>query len=386
MAEPVLHITVGAAPESGFTTANDFGVTLAHDMRLVKAALLYADQVTLCSVAGSLVQAVLSAKDLTADEFVDLVMAWAPFLTDDPDNARAALASLRYAAKRPPQTDEQIVDKLFHEGLLHKPLREWRRKMTELHAASGVEELQRAIATGLVELRPLDGDAEAMTLQYFEFVKEAVTDGQTYPLFDEPTGGLVRASIRDGVLSVSGVRTARGRHIGLAANLLERLPLFDEASVDEVVDIRRELDRPLQRFRGAVIGFSRKINGAAWDEDFPQEAEQTFLEDVQPAVLEIEDLVKAGRFRTILARQAGDKAIKVVTVSSLGMLLTKLATLPDLVLQSLGSVAAGALGATGTGAALLYDSVREWQQKKADAEEKQLYFYYRAGERLSDAR
>lgn len=51
----------------------------------------------------------------------------------------------------------------------------------------------------------------------------------------------------------------RGRHGGLAGDLLGRLPLFEAATIIEVLDVRRALEGNLRGVRSAVSGFSREI-------------------------------------------------------------------------------------------------------------------------------
>ncbi len=73
---------------------------------------------------------------------------------------------------------------------------------------------------------------------------------------------------------------------------MRRLPLFDAASVGEILDISREFDRPLVRFRGAVMEFSEGMRASGWDPDFAGDAEAILVREVAPAVQEIEDTVR----------------------------------------------------------------------------------------------
>ena len=90
--------------------------------------------------------------------------------------------------------------------------------------------------------------------------------------------------------------------------MLQRLPLFDDATVHEVIDIRRELERPLVRFRSAVMTYAESIKSASWDEDFSVEAELVFRQHIEPAVLEIEDSVRSSSSLLSMAtRKVADK-------------------------------------------------------------------------------
>ena len=81
-------------------------------------------------------------------------------------------------------------------------------------------------------------------------------------------------------LPARGRVSPRGRLLGL----LRRLPLFEDAPVDEILSIRRELDGSLIRFRDAVARFSDGMRAAGWDPEFVDDAEDVFVREVEPAV------------------------------------------------------------------------------------------------------
>jgi hypothetical protein len=83
--------------------------------------------------------------------------------------------------------------------------------------------------------------------EFVEIIKNALSNGSTYPLFDGQTGDLVRTGVKGGQIRVSQAGVARGKHSGLAARSLERLPVFEQASIKEILDIRQELEHPLTR-------------------------------------------------------------------------------------------------------------------------------------------
>jgi hypothetical protein len=205
---------------------------------------------------------------------------------------------------------------------------------------------------------------------------EAISDSVTYPLFDELTGGLIRSGIQEGKIEVSELNIKRGRHARLAAHLLERLPLFDAAGMDEILDIRKELERPLIRFRSAMIKFSDNIKSASWDKNFSLEAEQVFYKEIEPAILDIEDAVKTNNYLSTLIRKVADKPLTIPAGSTLAVVVSRLSDLPDLVSQGLGvSLAA---------APLIYDATKEWKEKQLKTEQNHLFFYYRARKELSE--
>lgn len=72
----LFHITVGSVPEKGVELAEAFD----HDIRLVKAALLYADQVTLCSPAAYFSSMLLATQRFTPKKKLEIVEELLPKL------------------------------------------------------------------------------------------------------------------------------------------------------------------------------------------------------------------------------------------------------------------------------------------------------------------
>lgn len=91
MAAPTLHITVAAVAGGG--DAGD----LSHEARLVKAALLYADRVTLASVKAKMLEALshfANAGDAGRDQFIEGALRVT-------ENGPALLTALRELRRRP---------------------------------------------------------------------------------------------------------------------------------------------------------------------------------------------------------------------------------------------------------------------------------------------
>jgi hypothetical protein len=166
---------------------------------------------------------------------------------------------------------------------------------------------------------------------------------------------------------------ARGKHSVLAGKLLERLPLFHEATIDEILDIRKELEQPLIRFRSGVIGFSREMQHAGWDKGFPAEADLVFYERVAPAVLEIEEAIKTSKSLLALSNRLLNKPL-----ASGGVLSVLLSQITELPMLASVALLGGAAAAAATVGSTYYDIV----QDRKTAEQNQLYFYYRAGQHL----
>jgi hypothetical protein len=203
-----------------------------------------------------------------------------------------------------------------------------------------------------------------------EFVKNlsrSVSDDSTYPLLDNAVGNQITPSM-------TGMD--KGKQAQLARYLLERLPLFEEASVNDILDIRRELDKPLTRFRSAIIDYSEHIKSAPWGRDFPPEAEKIYLRDVKPAMLDIEDAVQSNNFFDSLMEKLTENPIMLPAAGSLlSIVVSQFSSLPKELVTSLGIGLASA--------PLVYKAYDEWAKKNHSIEQNKLYFYYSAGRHLN---
>jgi hypothetical protein len=99
-------------------------------------------------------------------------------------------------------------------------------------AAGGVER-STGLAVSSNEYRSKEF-YEEVTAELFGVLSGSVSDGSTYPLFDDQAGALVRLGVDAGVIRVSESGATKGREAGLASDLLRRLPLFEDAPVDEM--------------------------------------------------------------------------------------------------------------------------------------------------------
>lgn len=371
----MFHITIGSYPSQN--------ISLESDLRMVKSALLYADKVKLCSFTSSMMLTLVALKDSDQRRHLEMLEVLIPPMSEDKEQATRLVEQLnlfrQILYKKNPTKQDLLQRAKIQPGLAQ--MRNTLKEIAErLLRDAGMDSLTHAIQTGLLELHTFRAgdtwDTGSMMNEFVEVLSTAISNGATYPLFDDQTGNLVNLGVRGGKITVSESGVARGKHCGLASRLLERLPLFDEASVKEVLDIRRELEGSLVRFRSAMIRFSEKIKNAAWDEDFSFEAEQVFQRDVEPAILDIEEAVRSNKYLATLTRKLVDKPLIIPSGSALALLMSQVGAMPHIVAQALG------VGITSGVAA--YDAYQEWQQKGMVIEQNQLFFYYRSGKFMAD--
>ncbi len=393
-----MHFTVGSLPSTEDRAEGFFN--FEHELGLLKAALLYADRVKLCSVGASFMA---SLNDLGNAPFKDKLTMVREFLPmTNPD------ASPEELEKAYRLIDALGGNRAQRRALNERVRKEGRKVLNEgwtglgnvveeqFRTVRGAEGFRAALRSGLVELHPFRRISAVGLIQmgmessgglspaelysdelYDEYenrIYATVQDGTTYPLFDDTTGNMVSRAVSSGLILPSQGAVARGRHGGLSGDLLQRLPLFERASVAEVLNIREELVDHLDGFREAVAQLADAIGPASWDEEFMEEAERIVQERVAPAVRRIERAVEERRDIRELSWRFGPPMATAGVPPSVGVFVGSGSVL--------GSLAALAVGLT-TGAAQA--AARHREQRRA-LEGNQLYFYYRAGELLRGAR
>jgi hypothetical protein len=366
------------------------GLSLENEIRLVKPALLYADRVSIISPVATLLQA---AEDVGASEGLTMALfrQLGPELDPVAADAFAHFDELR-SKPRPSRSEaRQIAD---FRRLLQHGADEILEKAREMMLAAGAGELAPALDAGLVAIEPVVQESDAVATvapgiaaaagvgtdydsllanSFMQRIRELLADPFAYPLFDEQVGDIVRAHVSEGLFEVGAVPRRHGKHVSAAAQSMEKLPSFPSASVQEVLEIRNELQKPLTNFRAAVAEMERILQSAAYETDFPAEVEDLYLEKVAPALQEIGELVRQNSYLRELMRAAvGDAKSMLTAVLTVGV--AALAGIPDLVAAAL---AAG----IPTGAAALRANSATGEAQR-DIEAHHLFFLYKTEELL----
>jgi hypothetical protein len=387
------EITVLTGAEEG-----PFG--LENELRHVKAALLYADRVRLVSPKMAILDAFTRINDGSDSEFLDRMLRLVVPLAPSPEILEVARILHRQKGR---QRSPALIalDAQMRRELAPAARAEMQRAIEGFRTEPGVDELYRARDAGVLELDGLGLDPVAVAElsltarakgRYLGFSKDYATrllervvevigpSEDAYPLFDAQMMDLVRKldALRD--------RQAVGRAATephLAALFMGKMDSFPDARMDEILDVRRELNASLVRFRSAVAGMAREMQETPLDDGFKREASALYRERVAPAILEIHEIEKErGLFRQI-ARQAtlGEAKPDVsATIATIGLAATQYSSLP-----SLATAIAGLSGPTLSSAYRLLAAVkRERDRLDAERRKNKFVFLIEADRKLSE--
>ena len=392
-----LNISVGIPPTDTFN--------LDSEIRMLKSGILYADKVKLYSPKVPSILAMSRFNDFPMGLRLEFFEKMIPLLSGR-DNVQKLSAALQDYRKILNKEKPDIHDLQFKNEFEKKLDQNWRAIADQTNILineSQISQINTAIKAGVLELydfKNTNTDSAALNLilenaaatsaskikgkgsgaeqdgaWISDFVERTVSDDSSYPLLDNHTGNLVTSGAGSKIFKIQGFGLEHGKQAELARFLLEQLPLFDQASVDEILDIRKELDKPLLRFRSAIIDYSERIKYAPWDKDFLPEADKVYHRDVQPALQELEDSIQSNKLLTIVFKKfAENTVILPVTTSTVSMAISQLSDLPKELAMSLG---AGIVSAS-----ILYKAYDEWVENKKANEQNKLFFYYEVKNRL----
>jgi hypothetical protein len=343
------------------TGFNESASDLSGELRHVKAALLYADRVRLVSPTVAILDTTIKVADGTDSELLDRMLSMT-MPRDFPHRADLReWMHRRRGRQRPP---EQIVFDAKMRSIAASSRASFEQYADEVRSQPEVAELYRARDAGVLELDGLGLDGVPFWSD--EVLREAgvphadhskdyaaglltrmvgfiAPSESTYPLLDARMVEFVREL---DVATGSKTDASAATEPHLAASFVGRMESLPDAGIDEILDVRRELEAPLVRFRSAVAGMAREMDETPLNDAFEREASALYRERVAPALLEIQEIEKErGLFRQIakqaLSGEAAPDLATAVTAVTVGLAATNYASLPAL------AAAIGGVSATG---------------------------------------
>ena len=348
------HITAIPCP------SNSKELNINEEIRLVKAALLYADKVLLISIIPIMFCSIpywieQFSKDREMQQKMESIKS---------DMVSEALRAAKEKKElKLDEIQEYLKDKNINlESLLKE---EFNRSLSRLSNIflSAINEV-----TSKIGINKLDPAIKSGLLDIYTIGKSKIPE-KTYPLLDENALNLAKANIKESKLNIPDVDSEKIKQIGFVFDIFQRLPNFENATIDEILDIRKTLCKPLIRFRSAMIDMSDCIRFKPWDEGFYYDVEKLFYHRIEPAVLEIEEECNSNKYLTKLLNMIAKRPWEIPAGGIGGAIISKLAEVSNISATAIGMV-------VGAGA-VAYQSLNEWKEKTKEIETNQMFFYYK---------
>jgi hypothetical protein len=307
------------------------GVTVAPELDLVKAALLYGDTVTLISPVTTMLLGVEALQRFSTHRQIELMRRVAPVLlsADELSGFEQGVEQIDQFLRTTAHGGTGAA-RILRAGLLQRlePMQQQLSDAVEgIAHKAGIDELAAARAKGILRIENADpGDAvellaaciisaklaetgeqqddsysTRLVTTFVQKLSKHLSSGREYLIFDEPIANLTQAAIREGLFSPVKGPAGHSAQAMTASAFMGRLPTFPNATVDEVLDIRTELAPSLTQFRAAMVTISKTFTSAAWEADFEDEVHDAWVESVLPAVEAIDASVRDSRSLSALA-------------------------------------------------------------------------------------
>ncbi|MBR0281408.1 MAG: hypothetical protein IJQ81_07425 [Oscillibacter sp.] len=367
------------------------GVSLEREMSYIKSALLYADKITLISPMAYVFER-LTDDNVGVDErsmlqfikqVVPLVKKNDPVLYENANNVAEQLGQILFSKKYKAIPYSVKVGMRQKMRKIVQMISEQAYVMVDREAGQDLRLLMKSGQVKVEKFQSMLDDSNSV-YEYFRALKKALH--QSYPLFDEQSNHLMKSAISSRIVNISDSDKRKITHAGLADNYLQRLPSFDTATMDELIDIKRELSDPLIRFRRKMFEYSEQIQTVPWDDDFETECEVLYRNEVAPAVLEIQEQTQDSCFlknlgkkffadENMLQSAGGFAGGLIVSIAAGGVI----SAFNDAFSSDTAMLTAGSAYAVSK----IISSYNEYREAQKDIERKDLYFYYKAGEMLS---
>jgi len=376
-------------------------MTVAPELDLVKAALLYGDKVTLVSPVTTMFLRVDGLQRLSPRQMIELVRRTAPVLlpADQVSEFADGLAQvdevLRNAGGGGPLPRHLLRAMLLQH--FQPMLSELSGVVRTMGSEAGIDQLDKARAKGIVQIENVDpGDALDLLVScivsaklaetgnrqndphtdrivdtFVEKLTRHLSSGREYFIFDEPIANLVEAAVREGIFTPAKGPAGRSAQAMAASVLMRRLPTFPNATVDEVLDIRTDLAPSLTQFRSAMVTISKTFTSEPWESDFEDALNDAWVETVYPAIEAIDASVRDNK--SLLSLAAGAVGAANTSYPGLTIVATGL-------LGHVGAVAA--LGGAISGAGPVLQALRDRTAAVRDIRMQPFYFLYAVGQAL----
>lgn len=353
------------------------------EVALLKVAALYGDKITLISPMYQLYDAITVNVNAKNNELaiVNSIIKLLP-LCEMADSSFAEQSTPIYDFKNivasKSYRNAPIKYKLETRKQLKQTYDEIIEKLNEILGADEINDINRLKRENRLIVQKFNNSSlvdDNFINEYIFSVSNSMK--QAYPLLDHRLGDLItnyRNVIQDDISQIERKNIITS---GLARKLMIELPAFDSASMDEIIDLRRELDRYLVRFRAAILTYSEEITVLPWDSEFDLNCEQVFIKHVEPAILELKEQVDDNRiYKNLFGSLLSDDKLKSLIGSVIISSATYISTNGTDTTINPELLAAGAFGLSELSKAGYKTSEKNKQIKRNN-----LYFYYKASDK-----
>lgn len=364
-------------------------MSLDREMKYIKSALLYADSIKLISpIAHTYFELTDEKYNRNERQAIGLLEQVLPFVKMADlkvyHESKPAISTIKHIVSSKRYKSVPMPMKIQLKRELHSFVKGINASLSAKIGNETCEDMSFLIKSNKVILETFQSsfdDADEYVMEYFKKLERSISN--SYPLFDEQANSLMGSAIGEGIVNISDIEKHKAVHAGITDRLLLKLPSFEFAKVDEILDIRKELEKSLTRFRSKIIEYTENIQTLPWNKDFEDECFILYNREIVPSILEIEEMIEDNNIIknlgiTLLTDQsvlnsAGSLVLGVAAAGVISSFTNAIASDKTLL------VAGGAWAIP-----KIASAYNDYKVKEKEIERKDLYFYYKAGESLSN--
>lgn len=378
-------------------------------MRLIKSSLLYADEIELIGMIEYAVFNYIPKNIYNTKEIAELLKGISLLLKSTEIEGSTEMLtqveglSVQLEAlspilkKKKHRSKQEILAQMQAEKAFKESKQTLLEGLEPVLNTPGSKDIQSLLDRKIISVHDYGYDhfsQNELAGGYFANLMNAMRARTSFPLFDEVSESVIRSVVDTPFLDFGKANPEVLRHAGVASNILMTLPTLDGASVDEILDFKRDNERPLISFRQAIFKFSETINSLPWDDDFQFECYKLYSTEVAPKVAELNELSSdASVVKNLGKRAIADAEVRkaagfavggiAATVLRQAGLMEAMAVLRDIflgvsLLVVSPQIASGFLKAID----LVNQSKDEVKKISRDLQGNTMYYYYKASKDL----
>ena len=159
----------------------------------------------------------------------------------------------------------------------------------------------------------------------------------------------------------------------LSEQVISRLPGFENATVDEIIDIRAELEPYIIPYRGAILKMSEEIKDIPDAESLQEQCKVIYFRDIEPKVAAINAAIEDNNVIKNIAMNLFTEKETWVGISAIAAAVAAKSSLAGLI--EIGS-------AVTIGGLSIARGIKDTLEENKKIKGNELYFLYEMGERL----
>lgn len=303
-------------------------ISVRAETELVKAGLLYADDIEVLSLGNQMVRSVSAFTDSDPSS----LWTFLGLMSDDTlqkvdpgiDAAKLRFGLLLMQSADPafaeilgqmnPESKKEIDEfaQLMREtsAKTDAAMNELRGVAAKIAQDSGAAELETARGLKLVRFNEnvnVGEDSETVMNEFVDEVTRYISDPHKFVLLDATIASLVDSMIKEGLIQPPPRAMSNAAEAAIGTGLLALLPTFTEPPLDEIIDLRRDLDGPLVHYRTKVADLRGHLQTGPLDRHIDAEIESIWRQTVEPALTDIRAAMAGhGLVRDLIKRASGN--------------------------------------------------------------------------------